>query len=73
MQITKLTTNWFTSNDGHESGEEFTEYEVGKKGVVDITEHRRADPNDKWFYNITFEGGGMKRIFNPDTVLFAGE
>ena len=72
MQITKLTTNWFAWNNGHESGEEYAEYEVGKQGVVDILEHRPTDPNDKWFYNIAFEGGGMKRIFNPNTVLFAG-
>ena len=73
MQITKLTTNWFAWVDAHEKGEDYTNYEVGKEGVVEITEHRPTDPNDKWFYDITFEGGGMKRVFNPDTVLFAGE
>ncbi len=72
MKITQLIANWysFTADGG---GEDYDTYEVGKKGVIRITEHRPAGEGDKWFYDVDFEGEGTKRIFNPNSVSIAGE
>ncbi len=70
MRIITLTTNWFSWNDGHESGEDCTTFEVGKNGVTKITEHQPAVEGDKWFYDVEFENQEMRRLFNPDSVSF---
>lgn len=68
MKIIQLTANWYAWNDGREAGAECETYDVGKKGVVSITEHRPAGEGDKWFYDVEFENKGTKRIFNPNSV-----
>ena len=77
MKIVQLIANWYGWSDGREAGEEYEAYDVGKKGVVSITEHRPNGPhdpvNDKWFYDVVFENEGMKRIFNPNSVSFEKE
>ena len=74
MKIIQLIANWYPWNDDHEAGEEYDRYDVGKNGVLSITEHRPNGPhdpvNDKWFYVVVFEGKGTKRIFNPTSVSF---
>ena len=70
MKITQLIANWYPTP---ESGDYYDSYEVGKKGVIRITEHRPAGEGDKWFYDVDFEGQSTKRIFNPNSVSIAGE
>ena len=73
MQIIQLTANWFAWNDGHESGEEYTEHTVGKKSVTGIVEHHPTEPNDKWYYDVSFEDGAVIRVFNPNSVRMEKE
>ncbi len=70
MEIIQLIANWHAWNDGRESGEDYDIYDVGKKGVLRITEHRPQGEGDKWFYDVDFENKGTKRIFNPNSVSF---
>lgn len=72
MEIIQLIANWysFTADGG---GEDYDTYEVGKNGVERITEHRAQGEGDKWFYDVDFENGGTKRIFNPNSVSFERE
>ncbi len=73
MKIVKLTANWFAWNDGHEAGEEFADYEVGKKDVIEIGEHQPHGANDKWYYDVIFENGAIIRVFNPNSVKMEKE
>ena len=66
MKIAKLTANWY----GHSEGDDYDEYEVGKKDVIEITEHKARGDGDKWFYDIVYANGIMRRIFNPDKVIY---
>lgn len=70
MKIVQLIANWYPWTDNSASGEDYETYEVGKKGVVRITEHRAGGEGDKWFYDVEFENQGFKRIFNPNSASF---
>ncbi len=73
MKIIQLIANWYATSS---IGEEYETYEVGKNGVVKITEHRPAGEGDKWFYDVMFDEiqrKGTKRIFNPNSVSFEGD
>ena len=39
-------------------------YSVGKYGVKEIKEHTARGDGDKWFYDVLFEDGDIKRIFD---------
>ncbi len=70
MKIIQLIANWYATSS---IGEENETYEVGKNGVVKITEHRPAGEGDKWFYDVIFDDiqrKGTKRIFNPNSTSF---
>lgn len=46
---------------------------VGKKNVEKITEWRPAGDGDRWHYDVHFEDGTMRRIFNVTEVIFSKE
>ena len=73
MKIIQLIANWYATSS---IGEEYETYEVGKNGVVKITEYRPRGEGDKWFYDVMFDEiqrKGTKRIFNPNSVSFEGD
>lgn len=71
MKIIRIDFNWFCTND--QDGEDWHRYEVGKKEIVKIEEHRSQGEGDKWFYDVHFSNGKMERIFNPNRVYFEKE
>jgi hypothetical protein len=38
--------------------------------VVNIEEHAARGEGDKWYYDITFKNGDVRRLFNVETILF---
>ncbi len=72
MKIIQLLTNWYSfSADG--GGEDCECYDIGKKDVVEIIEHKPQGDSDRWFYDVKYNHGGVKRCFNPNSVSFEGE
>lgn len=45
-------------------------FTVGHKEVVSIEEHPARGDGDRWYYDVHFENGSVKRIFNPNIVDF---
>ena len=70
MEIYKIHYNWFYTNDG----EDYLVEEIGiknKNGTpISIEEHIARGEGDKWFYDIVYEDGSMKRIFNMNQVFY---
>lgn len=68
--ITSVTFNWFSGNNG----DEFTRRIVGNKyglvTVVKITEHLPMGDGDRLYYDIHYSDGGFNRVFNPNEVSF---
>lgn len=68
--ITEIRYNWRQVIDnGRDAGEDFDYYEVGKIGVISITEHLPKGEGDKWCYVVDFENGERRTIFNPNVVI----
>lgn len=72
-KILKLTYNWFFTPEGEANDT----VEVGKpeyttkKIITEINEHCAMGESDKWYYDIHFEDGTLKRIFNPNQVFYS--
>ena len=70
MKIVQLVTNWFAIP---EHGEDYETYDLGKDGIVKITEHASCGEGDRWFYDIYYDDDRKKRIFNPNSASMVGE
>lgn len=46
-------------------------YYVGSDGVIEIKEHQAQGEGDRWFYDVHYEKGQVRRIFNPSQALFS--
>ena len=46
-------------------------YFVGSDGVTEIREHQAQGEGDRWFYDVHYERGLVRRIFAPAQVLFS--
>lgn len=66
-KIVKLSYNWFSTN---EEGENSSVVEVGKNNVKMIGENLPKGPGDVLYYEILYENGSFKRIYNPNKVEF---
>lgn len=66
-KIIQLVTDWLYTLDG----DGYDTYDVGKHDVVEIKEHPPQGEGDRWFYDVIYEDGRMKRLFNPNSVSFA--
>ncbi len=66
--ITQLDYNWRQYQDGTEAGEQYDRLTVGQRGVIKITEWKSVGDGDKWRYDVDFEDGTRRRIFNPNEV-----
>lgn len=59
-----------------EDGESYSVAEIGKShfpGSPEVTfihEHKCGVEGDKWYYDIHYTDGSVRRIFNPDEVTF---
>jgi hypothetical protein len=74
MEINKIHYNWVFASDGRDSGEDYQVEQVGTKNEnglpIAIEEHRPQGEGDKWFYDIVYDDGSMKRVFNPNQVFY---
>lgn len=66
MKIQTLIFNWYATP---ENGEEFSQYEVGRNGVVRIDEYRAQGEGDKWCWDVHLDDGRIISIFNPNQVI----
>lgn len=46
---------------------------VGSEGVVEIKEHSAQGEGDRWFYDVHFQAGQVRRLFEPKQVYFTTE
>lgn len=68
--ITKIKYNWFMSGSkDDEWGEDYFVHEVGKKGVVSISEHLPLYNADPHYCLVTFKDGHQERIMNLNAVI----
>jgi len=65
--IEKVIFNWFYTQEG---GENYSIYQKGKDGVVDIKEHVPEGEGDRWFYIVEFDNGIVRKIFNINEVVY---
>ena len=63
--ITTLYYNW--TNEVVES------VSVEEKDVFKILEHRSEHAGDKWYYDIYYTDGKVKRTFNPNEVIWSDQ
>jgi len=67
MKVKRIIFNWAYTSD---IGIEYHEHEVGKEGVVKITENPARGEGDKWQYYVEFKNGQAERVFNVANVYF---
>ena len=77
MKIRSIKYNWHqvgAINDHAGCGEDYSICEVGApregKIVVHIVEHFPTSGNQLHHYDVMFDDGSVKRIFNPNTVEY---
>ena len=70
MKLMQITTDWFYTT---EVGEECEIYEPGKNDCTEIKEHAPQGDGDKWYCDIFFTGGRMKRVFNINSISYETE
>lgn len=46
-------------------------YFVGSDGITEIKEHHAQGEGDRWFYDVHYQSGLVRRIFQPVQVLFS--
>lgn len=46
-------------------------YYVGSDGVIEIREHSAGGEGDKWFYDVHYQSGLVRRVFAPTQVMFS--
>lgn len=56
---------WVFWHDGRESHTE----QIGKNDVVKINEHPAQGEGDKWFYDIHYSCGNIKRVFTVQECM----
>lgn len=72
-KIRAITYNWRCDENGHQL---FDYARVGKSDypsspvVAEIVEHKSQGEGDKWYFDITYENGTIKRTFNPNEVFY---
>jgi hypothetical protein len=70
MEIYKICYNWFMTDGGEDYNVEELNIKT-KEGVpIQIKEHSAVGEGDKWFYDVYYEDGHKKRIFNPNQVFY---
>ena len=69
MKIVQLITDWFYTPDG----DGFDHYEVGKNEIKEIREHLPQGEGDRLWYDVEYENGNVKRLYNPNSVSFVKE
>lgn len=72
--VKKLITNWHqvgsvTTNEG--SGEDYSLFEIGSNGVLEIQEQHPHKSIPHLSYLIIMEDGTQQRAFNPDHVTYS--
>lgn len=71
MKITKLEYDRTLSCSRYLNSENCKAVSVGINDVIKIEEHRAAGEGDKWYYDIHYSDGTIKRTFNPSNVYYA--
>ena len=71
-KITKITYDYHppmcTNHEG--IAESYELAIVGCDNIVEIIEHQARGEGDKWFFDIHYKDGTVKRIFNIHSVEF---
>lgn len=73
MVVQEIHFNWYPATERGETYARYNTFEVGEDNVTEIKEHPAIGEGDKWFYDVIFEDGTIKRIFNPNTVFYKPE
>ena len=66
-RIRRLQYNWFSTT---EQGDEYETVVLGEDGVKVIGEHLPKGAGDVLYYEVIYDDGSFKRIFNPNLVDF---
>lgn len=73
MRVKKIKFNWHqvgSLNESDGAGEDYSIYEVGRGGVLDIIENEPLNGLQQWNYVIKMEDGTQERVFNPNWVEY---
>lgn len=46
-------------------------FAVGSDTVIEIREHHAQGEGDRWFYDVHYQSGRVRRIFAPLCVIFS--
>lgn len=69
--VKRLQYNWHqTGNLSDGIGENYSEYEVGRRGVTEIIEYKPKQESDVWYFDISLDTGTVFRVFNPNYVEY---
>lgn len=76
--IKSIEFNWFFTEG---NGEEWSKYTVGQtytideveKKCIEIRQHSSQGEGDRWYYDVLFSDGSIRRVFNPNIVDFKNE
>ena len=75
-KIRAVTYNWRHNNTGHEL---FDYAKVGEGTypstpvITEIKEHQSQGEGDKWYFDIIYADGTVKRTFNPNEVFYESD
>lgn len=69
MKIKKVHFNWHQVNWDNSAGEDFHVFEIGQKGVVDITEHIPGGISASPYFEVLFDDGKVQRVYHPNQVF----
>jgi len=73
MKVKKILFDWHQIGSTSEScgaDEQFSTYEVGKNGVVNILENEPHNGLQKWNYVVSMDNGSVYRVFNTSFVEY---